>query len=109
MKFEYGKRRGAVAFVLCVVALNSFATDWNFFGSRSIEISGTVIDVATGKPIEGVYVMAEYKEAGAVLFAHSASWCVKTKGMYTEADGKYHFPIENSHIPQVHAIKPDYR
>lgn len=72
------------------------------------EFSGTVIDVGTGAPIDGAYVMAVYREAGGTLFGHSASWCVKTKGMYTTADGKYRFPMEKGKRPLVHAIKPGH-
>jgi hypothetical protein len=73
-----------------------------------IEAGGTVIDVTTMLPVEGAYVMNVYYESGAALFGHSGHWCVKTKGMYTGKDGKFHFPIAKSSFLYVHAIKPDY-
>ena len=71
------------------------------------EAGGTVIDVSTNLPIEGAYVMSIYYESAGTVAGRS-SWCVKTKGMYTGKDGKFHFPLENSRFLYVHAIKPDY-
>lgn len=66
-----------------------------------------MIDTDTDLPIEGAYVMVIYRDSGGTFLGHSSSWCVKTKGMYTGKDGKFHFPLESKN-PFVNAIKPDY-
>lgn len=53
---------------------------------------GVVYDSSTGRPLEGVYVMAEYQEGGGTLFGHAGTWCVKTAGTYTGTDGKFSLP-----------------
>ena len=68
------------------------------------ETTGKVINAITAQPIEGAYVMAIYQEAGSSLFGHSATWCVKTKGMYTGKDGAFRFP---GYVWPI-AIKPDF-
>jgi hypothetical protein len=72
------------------------------------ESGGTVIDVTTGLPVEGAYVMNVYREAGASFLAHSSSWCVRTQGMYTAKDGKFRFPLEKSKYLYLEVIKPGY-
>lgn len=57
------------------------------------ELTGTVIDADTKLPIEGAYVVATYKTLKSDMAATKSS-CLKTKGMYTAADGRYHFPVE---------------
>jgi hypothetical protein len=74
------------------------------------EFTGTVFDKDTNQPLEGAYAIAIYKEivAGA---AGVASHCVRTKGMYTAKDGKFHFPVEkrDGYNPfDVEVIHPDY-
>lgn len=59
----------------------------------AFELTGTVLDTNTKQPIEGAYVVASYREV-VVGEAVATSWCVKTKGMYTEKDGRFHFPVE---------------
>lgn len=74
------------------------------------ELTGRVLDKETNQPIEGAYVIAIYKE----LVAGSAgvsSHCIKTKGMFTGLDGKFHFPVEKKggYSPSwVEAVKVDY-
>ena len=74
------------------------------------EFSGTVFDKDTNQPIEGAYAIAIYK--GVVMGpAAVASHCVKTKGMYTGKDGKFHFVVEkrDGRSPAlVEAIMVDY-
>lgn len=70
------------------------------------ELTGTVLDWNTKQPLPGAYVLASYRAK-----AGFTTWCVKTRGMYTAPDGKFHFPVEkldglNPYI--VSAIKPDY-
>jgi hypothetical protein len=64
-------------------------------GEKAIdfEFTGTVYDQGTKQPIEGAYVIATYKDV-VVSSGGVASHCVKTKGMYTVKDGKFHFPVE---------------
>jgi hypothetical protein len=57
------------------------------------ELTGRVLDADTKEPIDGAYVIAAYKIVR-VGPAAVASFCVKTKGMYTGKDGSYHFPVE---------------
>lgn len=74
------------------------------------EFSGTVFDKETKQPIEGAYAIATYKgvvASSAVVSSH----CIKTKGMYTGKDGKYHFLIEKldwRSPTEVVAIHVDY-
>jgi hypothetical protein len=75
------------------------------------ELTGRVLDSVTKKPLEGAYVVAVYMGGGSVAGGHSGSWCRKTRGMYTKADGKFNFPVEdrgalNPTLPV--AIKPGY-
>lgn len=65
---------------------------------------GVVYDSTTGRPMEGVYVLAEYLDGGSIPFGHSAVWCVKTVGMHTGSDGRFSFPGA-SVKPRLHAIK----
>ena len=78
---------------------------WN---EMEVEHVGTVIDVTNGKPLEGAFVLAEYREAAGTLFGHSSSWCVSTRGMYTGPDGKFSFPGRRAAGPPISAIKPEY-
>jgi hypothetical protein len=74
------------------------------------EFTGTAYDKDTKQPIEGAYAVAIYKEIRGGYVAVT-SFCVKTKGMYTGKDGKYHFPVEkrNGASPStVQIIHPDY-
>ena len=57
------------------------------------ELTGTAYDKQSKKPIEGAYAVAIYMNLRAG-YAAVRSHCVKTKGMYTGKDGKYHFPVE---------------
>jgi hypothetical protein len=88
------------------------------------ETSGVVVDAKTGRPIEGAYVLASYNEGGSSWGGHSASWCVRTAGMYTGSDGKFRFPSGGflrlnqplrlmfkgawNESPSIAVIKPDY-
>ena len=79
-------------------------------GKVDFEFTGTVYDAVTKQPIEGAYVFASYREDVGPPPAYK-SWCVKTKGMYTGKDGKYHFPIEKLDAQSpflTSAIKPGY-
>jgi hypothetical protein len=59
----------------------------------NLEITGIVYDKSTQKPIEGAYVLATYKGSRGTIGGHSSSYCYMTQGMYTAADGKFHFPV----------------
>jgi hypothetical protein len=83
---------------------------WDALRKIDFELTGTVLDADTKQPIEGAFVVASYKIQRSSLAA-TASFCVKTKGMYTGKDGKYHFPVEklDGRNPfATNAIKPDY-
>jgi hypothetical protein len=94
-------------FALCaLLALTACATP----NQQHLTYTGQVFDIDTKQPIEGAYVLAEYRE-GASNWAHSSSWCIATKGMTTGADGKFSFPAleSNKQMPLfAYAIKPDY-
>lgn len=82
-------------------------------GPRNIgfELTGTVLDVTTKQPIEGAYVIASYFEVFTGDVRHR-SWCLKTNGMRTGKDGRFHFPVEklDGNSPgSLSAIKSDYR
>ena len=74
------------------------------------ELTGRVLDKETNQPVEGAYAIAIYKGVVASS-AGVASHCVKTKGMYTGPDGKFHFPVEkrDGYSPwNVEAITVDH-
>lgn len=76
----------------------------------SLNVTGTVFDAATKKPVEGAFVVATYHRR--VLGPGvDTSVCIKTRGMYTGKDGKYSFPVEKTdgYSPAwTSAIKPGY-
>lgn len=72
-------------------------------------VTGVVLDSATRKPLEGVYVLAEYTESGANLFAHSASWCIRTAGVHTDKVGGFKFPPGPNGVPILRFIKLGYQ
>ena len=79
----------------------------------SSEITGTVYDTATGKPIEGAYAVAIYVEFRSSPGSTEPCnpMCVKTRGMYTGKDGRFRFPVErpDGNSPgMVSAIKPGF-
>lgn len=74
------------------------------------EFTGTVFDKDTKQPIEGAYAIATYKDVVSSI-GGVASHCIKTKGMYTGKDGKFHFPVEkrDGYSPfEVVVIHVDY-
>jgi len=101
------------AIVLCVtiaaLALPSYALTDRLLGLMGKEFTGTVLDHETKQPIEGAYVIAMYSTVIGGLAAVTER-CIKTKGMTTGKDGKFHFPIDGLEggPPNVSAIKPDY-
>ena len=98
MKRHYNIRSTVIAVVTsCLLA--SCVSREAFIGFK-----GVVYDSSTGRPLEGVYVMAEYREGGGTLFGHAGSWCVKTAGMYTGADGKFSLPA-STRTTLLHPIK----
>jgi len=79
-------------------------------GVINFEFTGRVLDKDTKEPVIGAYGLAVYEKVN-MGFAASARYCVKTKGMLSDKEGKFHFPIEklDGNSPhQVVAIKPDY-
>jgi hypothetical protein len=107
MNLRFNKTRGALfaAIFITLSAWLAYSAEAGFFDKE--EVKGTVIDTDTDLPIEGAYVMVIYRDSGGTFLGHSSSWCVKTKGMYTGKDGKFHFPLESKN-PFIRAIKPDY-
>jgi hypothetical protein len=75
---------------------------------REFDVSGQAIDVTTGKPLAGVFMVAIHQRAGGVAFAHSGIWCVKTVGQYTDAEGRFRFTYEEGREPEFLFIKPGY-
>lgn len=74
------------------------------------ELTGQVLDFDTKQPIEGAYVLAVYEKVDLGI-AGAARYCVKTKGMLSDKDGSFHFPIDklDGNSPHmVYAIKADY-
>lgn len=76
----------------------------------NFEFTGQVLDFDTKQPIEGAYVLAVYEKVD-LGFAASASYCIKTHGMFTGKGGDFNFPIDrlDGLSPgRVFAIKADY-
>ncbi len=77
------------------------------------DITGVVLDAETREPIERAFVVATYLEERPVPFKEGlkVDVCVRTRGMYTGKDGRYHFPVErlDRGSPLMpNAIKPGY-
>jgi hypothetical protein len=84
--------------------------DWFGLRKPDFELTGQVLDFDTKQPIEGAYVLAVYEKVDLGI-AGAARYCVKTKGMTSDKEGRFHFPVErlDSNSPSiVHAIKSDY-
>ena len=99
--------------IIATVALASvvaYCAPPGTFRRIDFELTGTVRDKETKQPIDGAYVVAVYliQESG---LAASALKCKKTKGAYTDKDGKYRLPVEKLDGLSPHdvtAIKPGY-
>jgi hypothetical protein len=79
-------------------------------GVINFELTGQVLIKDTNEPVEGAYVLAVYEkvELGG---AGASRNCVKTKGMMSDKEGRFHFPVEklDGNSPHmVYAIKPDH-
>ena len=84
--------------------------DWFGLRKPDFELTGQVLDFDTKQPIEGAYVLAVYEKVDLGL-AGASRYCVKTKGMVSEKEGRFHFPVEQldgGSPSTAHAIKPDY-
>ncbi len=95
---------------VCTAAAIASCWPWEQQKKIDFELTGQVLDIGTKQPLEGAFVIAIYKEVKSG-FAATANYCVKTRGMYTGKDGKFHFPVEklDGNSPYwVSAIKPDY-
>ncbi len=75
------------------------------------EFTGQVLDHDTKQPIEGAYVLAVYEKVDSAFAVGTVRYCVKTKGMLSDNEGKFHFPIDklDGNSPHIAlAIKQDY-
>ena len=102
-------RRWAIGAVALASAV-AYCAPPGTFRPITFEFTGTVRDQETKEPIEGAYVVATYDvfKSG---FDVSSRNCMRTKGMFTGNDGKFHFPIERldgMSPSNVTAIKPGY-
>jgi hypothetical protein len=85
--------------------------DWFGLRKPDFELTGQVLDFDTKQPIEGAYVLAVYQTISSAWLVGSSLNCVKTKGMMSDKEGRFHFPVEklDQMSPgELHAIKPDY-
>jgi hypothetical protein len=76
-----------------------------------LEVTGIVIERGSGKPLEGVWVLVPYHEVRTDHILISKQDCVRTRGMMTGPDGKFHFPIEKGGVAgplNVSGIAPGY-
>ena len=113
MQFKHTRKQWTIIIVTAITAMSitlAYCSPLDWFRKIDFELTGTVIDVDTKLPIEGAYAMAIYKVIDSDFFV-SATYCIKTNGMYTGKDGKFHFPIDklDGWSPvEVTAIKPGY-
>jgi hypothetical protein len=107
------KHRLAFALIFSATFLSTsavHAAGWWPGSKIDFELTGQVLDIDTNEPIEGAYAIALYEE-GRSGIAGSRSFCVKTKGMYTGKDGRFHFPVEkrDGYSPSlVNAVRSGY-
>ena len=111
INLKFTKRKLIIAALLSVTTL-AYCAPYDYWGLRKIdfELTGQALDFDTKAPLEGVYVLAVYEKVD-LGFAASARFCIKTKGMMTGKDGKFHFPVDklDGYSPhKLAAIKPDY-
>lgn len=71
-------------------------------------LTGTVLDRETKKPLAGAYVLAVYKSSKSSMYGHAASWCTKTRGLFTNATGGFSFPFEANSSIQIFVAKEDF-
>jgi hypothetical protein len=79
-------------------------------GVINFEFTGQVLIKDTNEPVEGAYVLAVYEKVDLGLGGR-ARYCVKTKGMMSDKEGRFHFPIDklDGNSPYIaYAIKPDH-
>jgi hypothetical protein len=82
---------------------------YNIWNDMPVDHVGTIVDASNGQPLAGAYVMTEFKySGGGFSFGHGSTWCIRTGGMYTAADGKFTFRAPRSANLQYWAIKPGY-
>ena len=100
-----------IMLAIAVIAIGT-AASCNLMNTDIIdfEYTGRVLDADTKEPIEGAFALAVYEQVDLGM-AGAARYCIKTKGMLTDKDGKFHFPIDklNGTSPSnVAAIKANY-
>ena len=105
-------KKTVIAIGLAVVASTvAFCGPPGMFRHANFELTGQVLEEGTRTPIDGAYVLAVYQENSCGFMVGCKSHCIKTKGMYTEKDGSFHFPVEkldNRSPAFVTAIKSGY-
>lgn len=79
---------------------------WSPFAPR--ELVSTFYDSATMQPLEGVFVMAQYREGGSEAFSHAANWCVRTAAYRTGKDGVVRIPRAGAAFVSFVEIKSGY-
>ena len=104
MKYISQRFLACVPFCLAAVVANATQPD----SDRSLKIAGVVIDATTSKPLDGAWVLLSFHEARTDGFSASTR-CVRTTGMYTGANGAFHFTVDKEErIGAVTAIRPGY-
>jgi hypothetical protein len=99
-------------FILAILSLATAASCSPPWANRKadFELTGQALDFDTKQPIEGAYVLAVYEKVDLGM-AGASRYCVKTKGMLSDNEGRFHFPIDklDGNSPyMVYAIKADY-
>lgn len=106
------KRRLAIAAILLVIVgipvyvfVSRHVEQWRI---EHYEVTGTVYDAATKKPMAGAYVVAMYTFVRA--FHGSSTYCWKSRSQVTGPDGRFRFPLEKlgPGNPEVHAVVEGY-
>jgi hypothetical protein len=99
-------------FATALLSLTTLAACSSPWAEKPIdfEFTGQVLIQGTNEPVEGAYVLAVYEKVDLGL-GGSARYCVKTKGMMSDKEGRFHFPIDklDGNSPHIaYAIKADH-
>lgn len=92
---------------LSVACASPATAGWFTFAPK--ELVSTFHDSETMRPLEGVFVMAQFREGGSRAFSHAANWCVRTAAFRTNADGVVRIPRGGAAFVSFVEIKSGYR
>jgi len=99
--------KGILALTLAAHGVLMAAAD-----SRDVEVHGVAIAGTKRIPLEAAYVVLVYVNKGkAIKGGCPECWCVRTRGSFTDKNGRFSFPKESPHdhrLKYIAAIMPNH-